>query len=172
MTEKNTSLNATNFEILTRGLNDEKATVNGNMVTFERDGKATTTFLQSDMLAYINGSKSDKLVGHVKAPMLHKLCEDVVPIGYSYHNSEDFMNMIKNGEYSRLFNDMYSSVDEKQIAHCKEVVDYFQEKFGKENVKMLEEGISNAERNRTQERDASTRAFDNADVKVMLRSKR
>lgn len=177
MTEKNTSLNATGFGILVGGLDKRKPTISDNAISYFKDGKILCSENKKDTLAHLNGSLPDDNIAKYKMPLLKKTAEEVLPAG-AFHVSDEIPELLRKKQYNRLFNQLYANViDNEQLENCEQTVEYFKEKFGKENVEMLDDALVSAKserqymENMDRKEGKNIRQNDNANVKVMMKSK-
>lgn len=177
MTGKNTSLNATGFEILVGGLDNRKAIISDNAITYFKDGKILNSTNKKDTLAHLNGSLPDDNIAKYKMPLLKTLAEGVLPAG-AFHISEDIPELLRERQFNKLFSQLYTNVVSKeQLDNCDKTVEYFREKFGKENVEMLDYALVNAKAERQYEDNMGKKEGKDIrqnhieDVKVMMKGK-
>lgn len=169
MTVKNTSLNSTGFETLARGLNGEQIHENDGFIMFSKDGHANSSLVKEDFVNYLNGSKSDNLMARAKAPMLEKLCEEILPVGAVQVNAT-LHERIETGKYNSIFSDLYMYANKEQHDNCAELVGYLQAKLGKDNTKCLEDALG-AVRNEKDKEGNSRQPKENETVMVMTKTK-
>lgn len=126
MTEKNTSLNIVELEVLLRGLNDQKVSGDEKYVAFyDENNELKSVKFRDELKAYLEGKKTNShLLGKVMSKEMLDLCQSAVSAAYANSTQNEYVQDLNDENYSKLFNDVYCSVcNDTQKQHCKDVVE-------------------------------------------------